>query len=323
MNFGYARFLRDIDQVARQKVVLLTGDDVELKREAYFLLRERLGKGIEVTHLGESKPVKLFVVEDALSEVPMIGSRRLVVTWNVDKIGLKEWAEASKNTEPDVMSYGVTDEDVDHKDLIVDASVVCDSINAGTKEFDRFLDHYLNQYGKRLSDDARKYINDVFVSKTHAVPRELLKVALYVGDRHEIVRDDLVQALWSHRTQRVYDLVDCIIKKDLPMAMRLWEETWQDGAEPTLIFHLLSQRVQWIEGAIRAQDTGEGLKDYIKRRKIPFHLMGKLIEGLKFVKRQYLMKYIDLLCEAEARVRRSDIGYQRHIVDKTIVVLCT
>jgi DNA polymerase III delta subunit len=328
VNYGYNRFLKDIESLSRKRSFAIVGEEAFFKREALLALLSELKKhhdpDIEWFE-GSDKKLRVGRIDEALCEYPLIGKFRLIVVIDADKVKdinkLDYWF---KDPTLDTRAIFMFSDEVDKSPFEAEVCCVANDLNPGSKEFDKYVDYCLDGTGKVLTDAGREHVKHTFANNAHLLKNELLKAAAYVGTESKIDVVDLQKTLASFPIAKVFDLVDLIIRRDQHGALVLIEDLLEQGVDGTHLIHLITLRLQVIAGALKAQRRGENLKDYMIRKKIPLFQFEKVLEGLKLVKDFHLSRYYDLLCNYDYRLRlnRGEQNYQRLIVESMVIEIC-
>lgn len=322
MNVGLMRFVRELPSFSKKGSYLFVGDDDYFKNKGVQLLKQQLRKLKPDEEEFDGTKAKTSLVFESLCEYPMLGPFRLVTVTHADK--LTGWEKLKPLfTDPSEAVRAIftssDDPEGDFEDFPCETKVVCKDMRPGSKEFDRYLDFCVEGYGKTLDEAARNYLGEVFVNNAYLLEGELKKVAFFVGEKTSITKDDLKQTLSYFPVGEVFDLVDAVIRRDLTVALRLTNDLFSKGTETGLLTHLITMRIRQIHEAMRAQATGEKLKDFMIRRKIPLFQVEQLITGLKFLKEFHIRRWYDVLCAAEARAKRGD---GQLVFEGLVVQLC-
>lgn len=331
VNYGYLRFMKEMHGlVGRTRSFAIVGNEPFFKRDVWYELTKALKKLGEVDEerFDADSKTKINVIDEALSEYPLIGKFRLIVLLNADKYKeqLKKLSYWFKDPTSDTKTIFIFTDDVKAvpSDIDFDVSIVCNDMGVESKEFDKYIDWCLLNTGKSLSVNARDIVKEVFANNIHLMKGELLKVSSFIGSRSTIDVGDLRSSLSNYPTAKVFDLVDCMVCRDLRKSFLIAEDLLQQGTDGTFLVYLLAQRLQVLQGALKAQTRGENLKEYFIRKKIPLFQFGKVLEGIRHLKEYHLQRYFDVLCEGDYQLRLSvgDIERQRLITEGMIIDLC-
>jgi len=332
MNAGYMRFMREIKGLARKRSFAIVGNEPFFKNEAMLALIRAIRKQgdlDEERYDASDRKVKKGTVDDALCEYPLIGQHRLVTLLNADKIKdierLSYWFDDP--TEDTKAIFVFSEELKKHKPperLVFEVVAVCNAVGVESKEFAKYLAFCLEGTDKQLSADGVEYAKKVFSNNIHIMKNELVKAALYVGQRPEITAADLSVTLASYPIAKVFDMVDALVMRDTRTSMLILEDLLEQGVSGLFITYLLTQRLNTLMGVLRAYRRGERLKEYMIRKKIPLFQFGQMVQGTRVLKEFHIKKFFDILCEFEYRLKRrqGDQDLQRSISESMVVALC-
>lgn len=325
-NVGYLRFMRDVPHNAKRASFALVGDGDYLKKDALLELRsfwQKTAQADEDRFEGSDKTTKIVRVDEAIGEYPLIGKFRLVVVENMDKMRdfkkLFYWLSDMPPETKLVCSF--TSEFELQKDSGFGCVVVCNDMSVDSKEFDKYIDYCLEPKKKSVDEHGRAFIKEVFVDQVHMLRMELLKVSYFVGDEPMVKRQHLEQALSIQSQVKIFDLVDMIIRRDLRQSLRLIKSVMDAGNEASSVINLVMRRVTTLSVIIQGLKSGEKLKDFMLRKKIPLFQFGQIIENLKYLKEYHISRFFSTLCEYEYRLRSWEDP--RITLESMVVELCS
>ncbi|MEE9297318.1 MAG: DNA polymerase III subunit delta [Phycisphaerae bacterium] len=82
--------------------------------------------------------------------------------------------------------------------------------------------HARDEYGKRMSPQAAYRLHDQVGDSHERLDGELAKLSLYVGDREEIMPQDVEAVVGCYREQTVFAVMDAISEGDAGKALNEW-----------------------------------------------------------------------------------------------------
>lgn len=317
--------MRDLPSFVKKcSIVAFVGDESFFKEEAAHAWLKQLQKQFNCDESRFDNKSKMGDIEVSLDEYPLIGNCKVVYFKDVDKI--KKWERITpwvKDPLPDVKAVFVFSDDI--KDLPegwldhVDLKVVCNDMGPDSQEFQKYIDYCMEPSGKSLAEDAREFVVQTFAHNLAFLKHELLKCSYY-SSGNVLTRQEIIKSLSSYPVVQVFDLVDSVIARDLKKSLQLADELVGQGTESSFLVHLISQRLRTIEGVLLAQQSGEKLKDYMIRKKIPLFQYGALIQGIKTLSLWRINHLFDVLCETDYRLRSFADG--RLEIERAILSLC-
>ncbi|MDW8050912.1 MAG: DNA polymerase III subunit delta [Armatimonadota bacterium] len=242
--------LRAADWSAR--VFLLEGEEPVLQREFLARLRHalRLAPGSLDASTLDARETPVAVVESAVQTAPMEAERRLVLLYAANRYSaadLQRLAQLVEQVPPFaclVLQPMPTEEGESPKagwSAVVRAVekhgvVVKFSALTGRTLTQRLVER-ARAAGKRLRPEDAEYLQSLVDGVAERALAELEKVILYVEPREQIDRLDIDMTISPSQQAQVFQLVDAIVARDAPTALRLWRLMFQSGtrAEETAL----------------------------------------------------------------------------------------
>lgn len=328
MNYGYLRYLKELPKLARYRSFAIVGNDDYFKQDALLETIRTIRKQFAIDEErfdGSDKKLRISEVDEALCEYPLIGKFRLVVVSNADKIKeLKSLEYWFKEPTLDTRAIFVFTEEVKRPQFEFEITCVASDMGPDSKEFDKYLEHCLEGTDKKLTEQAKEHMKHVFANSVFLIKNELLKAAAYVHPIQVIDKPDLEKTLASYPMAKVFDLVDLLLSKKQKSAIVVLEDLMEQGTDGTFLIHLMTQRLQLMQSAVKARDRGENIKDFFITKKLPLFQLGSVLDGLRLVKGFHIARYFDMLCEYEAKLRlkQGDDNHQRLTMESMVVEMC-
>jgi len=158
-------------------------------------------------------------------------------------------------------------------------------------------DRCRSEHGKRLDDDAARFIVDQVGDNLGLLDNELIKLSLYVGSRQGIALEDATALVGQHREQKVFGLLNAMADGDRTTALRLWEEVWQtDKAAPHRAVGGIAYGVRQM---LSAHDMlrGGSTADVVARRL--YTDAARLSQRLRVFTQDRLRRQLSQLCDAD------------------------
>lgn len=322
-NCGFVKFLQDAARISRARRILITGTDPNICREAVLVLLTRLKKSgpLLVNDLGRDRIATGHELEELLAEDMLLSGRRAVVLWQADTL-VDCWQRLSAECDSNVICYAVTSDKVEYKGADCDYVIVCDEIKSGSKGIEKYAAYCAEQHGKTLTPAALQLIHAFYGENILGIANEMLKCSLLVGSRPEIDRDDIIAASHAQHSKRVFDLVDAMMTRDLSGSMRIWEQARRGGASVKFILNLLAKRLQLFDDTNAALSRGENMIDFMKRRKLPHPLQTSMRKIISRRSAHDIPHLVEMLCEAQSRIKWTDDRSSINLMDKTIFLTC-
>lgn len=189
------------------------------------------------------------------------------------------------------------------------------------KELIPWIHTLARELQKELSPEAASYFKETSSGDLQALYQELLKAALYVGERKRIELGD-VQAVTSEgKTATVFDLTRAIGQRDLKGALAALRVLWDEGEPPLKILAMISRQFRHLLIANEVISKGGGKQELMQMLGInnPYTIR-ELIDQARRFSQESLCRAIRSLWEADLKVKKSPLP-RRLIFEGLIIEL--
>ncbi len=248
----YDEFASEVSSGKIGSLYLLTGTEDFLIDECTRLLIDRLvpeesrGFNVDVMYGGtcEAKDVVAHA-----SSYPMMGEHRVVVVKEFERLVLAEGAKDIMSayfrhqlestcmiliaSQPDLRKRPFTD-------LIKIAKVVaCDTLY--DNQVPAWISQRIHLKKKEASAEACRVIQAYVGNSLRSLDNEIDKLLIYVGDRKEITEADVVALVGASKGYTVFELQNCIGRKDIKSALTVLSRMLEVGESPQMIIVMLTR----------------------------------------------------------------------------------
>ncbi len=132
-----------------------------------------------------------------------------------------------------------------------------------------WLVDYCEENRKTLKFENAQILVDIAGENRSMLEAQLDKIFTFVGDKTEILLEDIRALSSSLKEYSIFDLQDAIAKKDKARAMKLAFNLLEKGQEPTFIIHMLTR---YITGLARVNEMTElNMNEYVAARIVGTH----------------------------------------------------
>lgn len=119
-----------------------------------------------------------------------------------------------------------------------------------TTQPDRYLlqniGAYLKKADKRMSQDDAAYMLDVIGTDMGKLMSELEKLISYAYEREVITREDIDAICSKNVEDRIFEMIDAIMKKDMQVCMDRYEDLLALKVQPARIIVMLEKQFLWM-----------------------------------------------------------------------------
>ena len=245
----------------------VAGEEQLLKSEALAAIKHKA--------LGDADPSMCYVefdgedvearaVFDELRTLPFLGDRRVVLLEKADKFIeqhkdlLSSYTDspASKGTLILLMNK------LDARTKLAKALAKWNSVVDCQRLYERQIPGWISQrvqsHGKRIAPRAAQVLGEYVGTDLGQLSSQIEKVVTYVGEREQIDVDDVVVLADTDRTRTIFELTECIGRKDTQKALTVLNQFTQTGDEATYVVTMLAWQLRrlWKTKRVCAQEAG-------------------------------------------------------------------
>lgn len=189
------------------------------------------------------------------------------------------------------------------------------------REIPEWIRKIAKECNKKISREAVALLSVALENDLQKIYNELQKIAIYVGEKGVIERDDVEETLADIKGATVFDLVDCIGSKDVESALIVLRKLVEAGEYPLKILMMITRHVRLMAKAKEMLKEGSSSADVGRTLGIrDFYLKGFLDQVKTFSLVQAETYFTHLFC-SDQKLKSSRIS-KRLILEKLIANLC-
>ena len=239
----------------------------------------------------EGKKYDLISVKEAIEALPVFSDRKLLVFNNSAIFQLtgkdaatKEyrefWEEIIDDIPQDV--YIVFDEDkIDKRSAVYKKLLKKDSV----VEFEYLSEDKMTNWtvglfktmGKIISPHEAKYLIEITQEGMTSVKREAEKIVAYTQGKTSVTRQDIDDVTVPVAENRVFDMVDAILSKNAPLALKMLNDLLILKEEETRILGAISSNAEKLLTVKLMYDDKADKTQIASKTKIAPFIVGKYI----------------------------------------------
>jgi DNA polymerase-3 subunit delta len=248
---------------------VIYGAEAFLKRQALMDVLDRALAGADRSlalseYDGTSAGVELASILDDLRTLPFLSERRVVLIRDADAFitkyreSLETYLENPSSTGVLVMearSFPGTTR-LARKAATLGEVIKCEAVAARTLP-GWLASRARDAYRLRLDAGAAAMLLEFVGDELGLLDAELQKLALYVGQRGEVLPADVQACVGHTREEQVWGILSAISAGDEGRALSLWEQVWEtDRAAQGRAVGGIAYKVRQLLNAKRAQEAG-------------------------------------------------------------------
>jgi DNA polymerase-3 subunit delta len=309
---------------------VLHGDEAFLKRQVLRAIRQRaLGPD------ADDQAVSLYAgdragyaeVFDELDTVPFFEPRRVVVIESADPFVTRFRADLEKKV-AGLSATGTLVLDVKawpantRLAKLVDAAatVVCKApaafkLPAWCSEWAK------SRYRKQLPAPAASLLVDLVGAEMGQLDQELLKLAVFVGDRPGIDVADVDKLVGNSRAENTWKIFDAVGAGDVRAALAMLHRLFEQGEEPMRLLGAFSSQLRRLAQAYRLTAQGHSPAAALEKAGVPPFALRGAEQQMRHLGRRRLERLYDWLLELSMDLRGNSPLPERALFERFLIRL--
>ena len=322
-------FLEKSAKSKPQPIYVLHGDEAFLKRQVFPVLDALL--------LGEADPdfartvvpgatAEWSAVRADLDTLPFLSPRRVVVIDQADpfvtkyRANLEKYVAAPAKAGALILDVKTWPGNTKLAKLVPDvATIVCKApaLQAVTKWAGNWAKA---KHGKKLDADAAGWLVELVGPEMGLLDQELAKLAVFVGDRPAISREDVDQIVGRSRAAETFKIFDAIGAGQPAEALAILSRLLDQGEEPLQLLGAFSWQLRRLVQAARLHRAGRALPAAIAEVGFPPFARDRVEMLLRHLGRRRLDHIYDWLLEADLAMKSTGMRDLEPLMLERLVV---
>jgi len=313
------------------------GEEEYLKNKAVNLVSERLGEKINrglnfEVFAGSSTPIATLL--DHARTIPFLGGRKIILVKEAEKISAEEqqhlfpYLESpSKKTTLILTSSAVNFRGKAFKPLLKSFAkyagygLVLELNHPFQNEIPDWIKYMAQNFGKSMGSSAVFLLHELIGNNLLDIFHEMEKLALFIGEKKEITKDDVEKVISRLRTESVFELVDHIGNRRQYEALITLSQLLTSGEPPLKLLGLIVRQFQMIRKARILVNQGLKPAEITKALNIQGFVWEKLYPQLNKFSEKKLMDCFQQMWEADIALKTRSIP-KKLILEKLVMELC-
>lgn len=316
-----------------EPLYVLPGDEPFLKRQVLQRIRSiALGDDPDEAAVSSynGETAEFAAVWDELSSLPLFSPKRLIVLDNADKFVtnyrpyLERKVEAKAFPESGILVLDVKTWPANTRlAKMVDANrtIVCKAPPA-YKLGQWSCEWAAAQHQKQMTTAAGQLLVDLVGADMGLLDQEILKMAIYVGDRAKITPEDVDRLVGNSRTESTWKIFDLIGNGQTAEALRFLQRLLEQGEEPMRLLGAFGSQLRKLATATRLTALqGGSLPAALAAAGIPPFAMKTAEAQLRHLGRKRASKLYDWLLELNLDLRGNSPLPENSLLERFILRL--
>jgi DNA polymerase III subunit delta len=322
-----------LERVAKAKplpLYVVYGDEDFLRRQVRRALRTLIvgpdaDDAAVSVYAGDS--ATYAAVFDDLATVPFFSPRRLVLVENADPFVTLYRANLEKAV-ANLPARGTLVLDVKtwpsntRLAKLVDGAATIECKALKTAQLPGWCVQWAaTQHGKQLSGQAASLLVDLVGQEMGLLDQELLKVAIYVGDRQQIEAGDVDRLVGNSRAENIWKILDTIGEGRTAEALIHLDRLLDQGEEPLRILGAFAMQLRRLAKAARLNQQGLPLPAALQQAGIQPWAVRGAEQQLKHLGRRRAERLYDWLLEVDFGLKGGSSLPERTLLERLVIRL--
>jgi DNA polymerase III, delta subunit len=313
------------------------GEEEYLKNKAVNLVSERLGEKINrglnfEVFAGSSTPIATLL--DHARTIPFLGGRKIILVKEAEKIPAEEqkrlflYLESpGKKTTLILTSSAVNFRGNAFKPLLKSFAkyagygLVLELNHPFQNEIPDWIKYMAQNFGKSMGSSAVSLLHELIGNNLLDIFHEMEKLALFIGEKKEISKDDVEKMISRLRTESVFELVDHIGNRRQYEALITLSQLLKSGEQPLKLLALIVRQFRMISRASTLVKQGLKSAEITNALKIRGFVWEKLYPQVNKFSEKKLMDCFQQMWEADFALKTRSIP-KKLILEKLVMELC-
>ncbi len=235
-------FLKHPEQAGRKPIYVAAGDDAWLRRQSTQAVA-KLALGPDVDDLAVTRfagdQAKLADVMDELRTLPFLAPTRVVFVEDADPFvtahrkELEAYAERPASTGVLVLTVKAWPANTKLAKAVEKTGLAIECKTPAERELPAWLTGLAqHRYGLKLDDDAARLLVELVGAEVGLLAAELDKLAIYVGTKKAIRREDVTKMVGAGRVETIWRILDAATTGRGPEALEDLDRLMAAGEHP-------------------------------------------------------------------------------------------
>jgi DNA polymerase-3 subunit delta len=309
---------------------VLHGDEDFLKRLVLEAIKAlALGKDddeFSVAAYPGDKAVFATVFDD-LQTVPFFGPRRLIVVENADPFVNRNRATLEKvlrdlpDTATLVLEVKSWPSNTRLYKLVDPASAIACKAPPAYKLPQWCVGWAQARHGKQLSPQAAALLVELIGPEMGQLDQELLKLAIYVGERPRVEGADVDRLVGRSREETTWKVFDAIGQGNAKEALTILDRLFAQGEEPMRILGAFSMQLRRLAQAAAMYRQGRPLGVALEEAGVAAFAVKGAEQQMKHLGRRRLDRLYDWLMEVDLGLKGGSLLPPRTLLERLVVRL--
>lgn len=316
MILDFRKLQQRLENKPPGSLYLLLGEESFLIQEAVGLLRERaVDEGLRDfnSDIFDASDAPVTQVRDACEMLPMMSPRRIVIFRGVDDLKDKDWETLLPlfDDPPDTTTFVMTAESLDKRKKaykkIADTAVIVELKRPYENQVADWIDYLAYRHNLKVGREASQLLKQFVGTNLTELNNELIKLRDYLGERHTVDAQDVLQVVSQTRVDRIFDLTDAIGRRDKVHALHSLANLLEHGQSEVGILAMITRHFRILSQIKDGQRVGLSGQRLSTKAGIPGFLLQQYLEQIRHWDESKIQKTFAVLQDTDRALKSSSV----------------
>ncbi len=258
--------------------------------------------------------VEVQNLRDAIETLPVMATRRVVILKEAHDLKDKEWEELLPIIENPVDSttWICVAQKADKRKKFLKAFLEHGVVSEFKRPFENQIPQWISaiarKHSLKIDSEASQVLHQLVGNDLAEINSELKKLSQFLGDRNQVLVDDVLEAVSHVRINSIFELTDAIGRNDRAYALVSLANLLENGGNEVAILSLISRHfriLKLVSEGLHEQISGQRLS---QRAGVSPYFLKQYIEQVKFWQNGKLESTFRALLDTDRALKASPVA---------------
>ena len=258
--------------------------------------------------------VEVQNLRDAIETLPVMAPRRVVLLKEAHEMKDKEWEELLPLIESPVEStiWICVAQKADKRKKFLKAFLENGVVSEFKRPFENQIPQWITaiarKYSLKIDSEASQVLHQLVGNDLAEINSELKKLSQFLGERNQVLVDDVLEAVSHVRINSIFELTDAIGRNDRSYALVCLANLVENGGNEVAILSLISRHfriIKLVAEGLNEQISGQKLS---QRAGVSPYFLKQYMEQVKFWQNGKLEATFRALLDTDRALKASPVA---------------
>ncbi len=258
--------------------------------------------------------VEVQNLRDAIETLPVMAPRRVVILKEAHELKDKEWEELLPLIESPVESttWICIAQKADKRKKFLKAFLNHGAVSEFKRPFENQIPQWITaiarKYNLKIDSEASQVLHQLVGNDLAEINSELKKLSQFLGERNQVLVDDVLEAVSHVRINSIFELTDAIGRNDRSYALVCLANLIENGGNEVAILSLISRHfriLKLVAEGLSEQISGQRLS---QRAGVSPYFLKQYMEQVKFWQNGKLEATFRALLDTDRALKASPVA---------------